>query len=129
MCVEVWNIFQQCNHKLYQNTYLCHVAKRRPPNADNTMIETKFLPDREPKIPPGMFGCKLREATRPKSTPCPECARLARLAQGAARASKTTASSLSTESGRSLTSPSPDASAVKQMRDSLIFLEQHRKVT
>lgn len=38
--------------------------------------KTKFLPDKQPKLPPGMLQCQRRVALRPKDTPCPECARV-----------------------------------------------------
>ncbi|KAI0121438.1 hypothetical protein F4776DRAFT_630850 [Hypoxylon sp. NC0597] len=81
MCIEVWNSFQLCNHKAYQNTFPCHIARRCAPEDDLLLERPKFVPDDFPKIPPGLLGCKLRIATRPKNSRCPECIRAERKAK------------------------------------------------
>ncbi|KAI1412448.1 hypothetical protein F5Y13DRAFT_47406 [Hypoxylon sp. FL1857] len=81
MCIEIWNTFQLCNHKVYQNTFPCHVARRCAPDEDLLLERSKFLPDKPPKIPPGLLECKLRVATRPKNSKCQECIREERRAK------------------------------------------------
>ncbi|OTA65150.1 hypothetical protein K449DRAFT_431736 [Hypoxylon sp. EC38] len=90
MCIEIWNSFQLCNHRVYQNTFPCHIARRCAPEDDLLLERPKFVPDNPPKIPPGLLECKLRVATRPKNSRCPECIRAE---QKAKMASSGTASS------------------------------------
>ncbi|KAI1388423.1 uncharacterized protein F4822DRAFT_429050 [Hypoxylon trugodes] len=125
MCVEVWNIYRGCNHKTYQNTALCPVAKRCPPEADMTLDKTKFLPDNQPKIPPGLLQCKLKTATKPVASECPKCARQKQAARDGA--TSRSGSNQSTLRGQRLGSPSPEGEGVKRLRDSLIMLEDYRK--
>jgi hypothetical protein len=46
MCTEVYNIFgdTECRHKVYQNTFRCHVARRCHPDDDQLLKEPVFLP-------------------------------------------------------------------------------------
>ncbi|KAI1471999.1 uncharacterized protein F4812DRAFT_416322 [Daldinia caldariorum] len=86
MCIEIWNTFRGCSHRVYQNTSPCHVARRCDPKDDMLLDKTKFLPDKQFKLPPGMLECKHRLALRPKDTSCPECAREQRRTAAAAAA-------------------------------------------
>ncbi|KAI1104453.1 hypothetical protein F4804DRAFT_191555 [Jackrogersella minutella] len=127
MCVEVWNVFQRCNHRVYQNTCLCHVARRTAPE-DNLLLEqTKFLPDKLPKTFPGLLQCKLKVATRPKDSTCPDCVKKERRDKASGSQSIRSIVSLnSTPPSRRVTSPSP-ADGIARVRDSLIMLEGQRK--
>ncbi|KAI0876352.1 hypothetical protein GGS24DRAFT_238251 [Hypoxylon argillaceum] len=77
MCTEVYNIFSdiECRHKEYQNTFPCHVARRCHPDDDQLLKEPIFLPARPPNVPPGLFGCKVRRATRPIMGKCRSCSK------------------------------------------------------
>ncbi|KAI1649497.1 uncharacterized protein F4817DRAFT_313640 [Daldinia loculata] len=131
MCIEIWNTFRGCNHRLYQNTSPCHVARRCGPKDDMVLDKTKFLPDKQPKLPPGMLQCQRRVALRPKDTPCPECARVQWRATAANGKATTTSLAGGTPSSsleeQRLASPSPDEKAAERVRDSLMLLEQFRK--
>ncbi|KAI1381406.1 hypothetical protein F4677DRAFT_440621 [Hypoxylon crocopeplum] len=98
MCVEVWNSYQGCGHKTYQNTAPCQVARRGEPDSDYVLKRTKFLPDKPPKIPPGLLNCKLRIATRPKNSGCPVCARKARQGKEASGSNTADSSTMSDQS-------------------------------
>ncbi|KAI8963020.1 hypothetical protein F5Y11DRAFT_168169 [Daldinia sp. FL1419] len=124
MCVEVWNTFRGCTHRLYQNTSLCHVARRCDPKDDMVLDHTKFLPDQPSKLPPGMLQCKRTVALRPKDTPCPECAKEQhRAANSQGKTWESSSSSPDDEQTRG--SPSR---AAERVRDSLMLLEQFRKM-
>ncbi|KAI0385312.1 hypothetical protein F5Y04DRAFT_276644 [Hypomontagnella monticulosa] len=131
MCVEVYDKYQQCGHKVYQNTAPCQVAARCSSNDDLLLTHTKFLPDRQARVPPGMLGCKMRKAIRPKHGNCPDCVRKERAAGAGDSKSASSSSSGSrdtpTPKDRRLASLSPDAKAVERVRDSLILLEKQRK--
>ncbi|KAI0843745.1 hypothetical protein F5Y06DRAFT_10304 [Hypoxylon sp. FL0890] len=86
MCIEIWNAFQHCNHRVYQSTFPCHVARRCAREDDLLLEKPKFLPDDPPKIPPGLLECKHRVATRPKGSKCTECMRQERKAKVAGNA-------------------------------------------
>ncbi|KAI1158306.1 hypothetical protein F5B18DRAFT_100043 [Nemania serpens] len=75
MCTEVYSLFgdTDCQHKEYQNTFPCHVARRCHPDDDQLLREPVFLPARPPNIPPGLLGCKVRKATRPTKGKCRNC--------------------------------------------------------
>ncbi|KAI2620129.1 hypothetical protein GGS26DRAFT_595021 [Hypomontagnella submonticulosa] len=130
MCIQVYNKYQLCDHKVYQNTSPCAVAARCSSKDDLLLTHTKFLPDQKPRMPPGMLGCKVQKATRPKDGKCPECTRQERQGKSASSSSNSMSSGsrdTPTPKGQRLTSPSPDTKAVERVRDSLIFLEQQRK--
>ncbi|KAI1449410.1 hypothetical protein F5Y02DRAFT_413920 [Annulohypoxylon stygium] len=150
MCVEVWNTFQRCDHRVYQNTFACNVARQCAPGDDLLLKRTKFLPDTTPSgVPPSASSCnKIKQATRPLSTKCPICAgeeRIARM-EAAARATAeastmtatTTASSASSppaeattsaSSGDLGTSPSPGGEGIQRVRESLAMLDRFRKIS
>ncbi|KAI2617398.1 hypothetical protein GGR54DRAFT_607613 [Hypoxylon sp. NC1633] len=75
MCIQIYQSFRGCKHKVYQNTFSCRVVQRVASDGDIVLDKTKFLPDKPPRIPPGMLQCKLRKATRPTDTACPQCAK------------------------------------------------------
>ncbi|OTA88085.1 hypothetical protein M434DRAFT_15139 [Hypoxylon sp. CO27-5] len=131
MCIEIWNSFQLCNHRVYQNTFPCHIARRCSPEDDLLLERPKFVPDKPPKIPPGLLECKLRVATRPKNSRCPECIRAEQKAKmaGSGTASSPADLNASTLLDQTADSPSPDKEAAKRVRDSLILLEQQRIVS
>ncbi|KAI0884817.1 uncharacterized protein GGS22DRAFT_189029 [Annulohypoxylon maeteangense] len=141
MCVEVWNTFQSCNHRVYQSKFPCSVARQCAPGDDLTLKRTKFLPDKIPKLPPGDQVCKTKVATRPLSSRCPMCAKEARMAKITATATNTTTTTASTSTTSSPpveltsstssvqpgTSPSPGGEGIKRLRDSLVMLDRFRK--
>ncbi|RWA13645.1 hypothetical protein EKO27_g1477 [Xylaria grammica] len=77
MCTEVYNLFGdiKCQHKEYQNTFPCHIARRCSADDDQPLKEPIFLPARPPNVPPGLLGCKVRRATRPVTGKCRDCRR------------------------------------------------------
>ncbi|KAI1428383.1 hypothetical protein F5Y12DRAFT_711019 [Xylaria sp. FL1777] len=77
MCTEVYNIFGHimCQHKEYQNTFPCHIARRCRADDDQLLKEPIFLPAKPPNIPPGLLGCKVRKAIRPVTGKCQDCSR------------------------------------------------------
>ncbi|KAK6955001.1 hypothetical protein Daesc_002631 [Daldinia eschscholtzii] len=138
MCIEIWNTFRGCNHRVYQNTSPCHVARRCDSRDDMLLEKTKFLPDKQPKLPPGLLECKRRTALKPKDSACPECAKEQRRAattvvavgNGDATITATFAGgtpSSSSDEQRLESSPSPDGNAAERVRNSLMLLEQFRK--
>ncbi|KAI1404086.1 hypothetical protein F4819DRAFT_448605 [Hypoxylon fuscum] len=159
MCTEVLNSFRGCDHKVYQNTHLCRIARRLAPGEEALLDKPKFLPDKPPKLPPGMLQCKIRKATRPLDSGCPECKkaeiRKARAVSNGATRSSSLASSLTTgkkfrvildtvheETGlgddirltyrpaeQQSDNQPPEGIAARRVRDSLIFLEGQRKPT
>ncbi|KAI2467650.1 hypothetical protein F4781DRAFT_401204 [Annulohypoxylon bovei var. microspora] len=128
MCVEVWNVFQRCNHRVYQSTFHCHIARRCGPKDDLTLQRTKFLPDKAPKLPPGILNCKIKTATRPLNSNCPECAKNERTAKVAGATPSQPAGLNSYKIGQPpVTSPSPGGEGIQRVRDSLVMLEKYRK--
>lgn len=77
MCNEIWNLFQACQCRVFQNTFPCHLARRCQPDDDLLLAEPIFLPAKEPKLPPGLLDCKQRKATRPVPGLCSRCKRAA----------------------------------------------------
>ncbi|KAI0106973.1 hypothetical protein GGR51DRAFT_516972 [Nemania sp. FL0031] len=77
MCTEVYSLFSDtdCRHKEYQNTFPCHIARRCHPDDDQVLKEPIFLPARPPNVPPGLLGCMVRRATRPRTGKCRGCTR------------------------------------------------------
>ncbi|KAI0595787.1 hypothetical protein F4775DRAFT_342631 [Biscogniauxia sp. FL1348] len=143
MCTEVWSLFTGCHHKQYQNTCPCHIARRCHPNADMLLAEPVFLPAGPPAIPPGMFDCKKRVATRPSAGTCLQCQRKERAnklsSTSSASASASVSSSSSTRatptatgssssfsssnsSAHRIASPSPDPRALERVRQSFIMV-------
>ncbi|KAI1636761.1 hypothetical protein F4809DRAFT_607666 [Biscogniauxia mediterranea] len=104
MCTEVWTLFASCHHKQYQNTCLCHIARRCHPNADMVLGEPVFLPAGPPAIPPGMLDCKKRVATRPSAGACLQC-------QRKERANKLSSASASSSSSTRATPAVTDSSS------------------
>jgi hypothetical protein len=110
MCTEVYNLFDDpdCKHREYQNTFACHIVRRCNENDNQTLKKTVFLPTNPPKVPPGLFDCKMRRATRPVAGKCPDCRRQQRLRtkQGYTSAetiwSSTSASSATISSSKSI---------------------------
>ncbi|KAI1210518.1 uncharacterized protein F4807DRAFT_50823 [Annulohypoxylon truncatum] len=98
MCVEVWNTFQRCNHRVYQNTFPCSIVRQCAPDDDLSLKRTKFLPDKTLQLPPGPPECKTKMATRPLSTKCPVCAREERMAKAAAATTNSTNTTTTTTS-------------------------------
>ncbi|KAI1300762.1 hypothetical protein F5Y03DRAFT_363463 [Xylaria venustula] len=82
MCTEIYNLFGdiQCQHREYQNTFPCHVARRCHAGDDHLLKEPVFLPAKPPIVPPGLLGCQVRRATRPVAGKCRECKRQRKLA-------------------------------------------------
>ncbi|KAI0010607.1 hypothetical protein F4779DRAFT_616414 [Xylariaceae sp. FL0662B] len=135
MCIEVWNRFRDadCHHRVYQNTFPCHIARRLQPEDDLILEHTAFLPTRPPKIPPGLLDCKRSIATRPTDGKCPECLKKARKAEKA-KAAGTQAippsnSTSSMSSALDNAMPSVDAKAVDRMRNSLLLVAQKQRAT
>ncbi|KAI5864150.1 hypothetical protein GGS23DRAFT_595795 [Durotheca rogersii] len=136
MCVEIWTISRDpdCHHKIYQNTFPCHVARRCDAGDDMLLDKPKFLPDRPTKLPPGMLGCTRRVATRPRDTKCPECAAEERRAKAAGGSTATASASVGSRhsSAQQTKSPSPSPSpssngkAAETIRRSLYLLDQQR---
>ncbi|KAI1825166.1 hypothetical protein F4861DRAFT_502607 [Xylaria intraflava] len=87
MCIETYALYNdiECQHAVYQNTWVCDTAARRRAGEENLLRETVFLPARPPNLPPGFFGCRTLRATRPVAGKCPSCIR-AQLAAARARA-------------------------------------------
>ncbi|KAI0850067.1 hypothetical protein F5Y00DRAFT_233519 [Daldinia vernicosa] len=73
MCNEVYLKFRGCGHRVWQNTFACDIARRGDPKNDMVLDKTKSLPDKRPKLPPGML-CERRKCVRPTDAPCPLCA-------------------------------------------------------
>ncbi|KAI0137198.1 hypothetical protein BJ170DRAFT_711292 [Xylariales sp. AK1849] len=136
MCNEVHMRFQECRHRCYQNTYLCHVARRCSETEDMLLDEAQFLPTRPSKIPPGLLSCKTNVATRPVPGYCPECRGAKAMQQAAGTATPPSSSSSSkttvggadkptqslTDSGRfgeiPASTPSPDVEVVRKVSSS-----------
>ncbi|KAI1278657.1 hypothetical protein F5Y07DRAFT_360658 [Xylaria sp. FL0933] len=77
MCTEVYNLFgdPKCQHKEFQNTFPCHIARRCRADDDQLLNEPVFVPTKPPSVPPGLFGCKVSKATRPITGKCRDCSR------------------------------------------------------
>ncbi|KAI0802300.1 hypothetical protein GGR55DRAFT_666377 [Xylaria sp. FL0064] len=77
MCTEVYNLFgdPKCQHKEFQNTFPCHIARRCRADDDQLLNEPVFLPTKPPSVPPGLFGCKISKETRPIAGKCRDCSR------------------------------------------------------
>ncbi|KAI0518562.1 hypothetical protein F5B22DRAFT_599712 [Xylaria bambusicola] len=140
MCTEVYNLFgdTSCQHKEYQNTFPCHVAKRCGAGDDQLLLkETVFLPTRPPNVPPGLLGCKVRKATRPVAGKCRDCTRgRTQAADGSTSNSLTMRSSTPVSStnsvkstARRLFTPTPSSRALAQMRDSFLQVSRAQQVT
>ncbi|KAI3341681.1 hypothetical protein F4824DRAFT_449667 [Ustulina deusta] len=110
MCTEVYQLFGdiRCQHKEYQNTFPCHVARRCRADDDQLLKEPVFLPAKPPNVPPGLLGCKVRKATRPVTGECRDCSR--RRIQ-AAQGNNNSSSSNNNNNGNSMMPPSASASA------------------
>ncbi|KAI1366372.1 hypothetical protein F5Y08DRAFT_301473 [Xylaria arbuscula] len=102
MCTEVF-IRYECDHKELQNTCLCSKATRDGTGDHKLLEKTVFLPTKPPNIPPGLFGCKVRKATRPVSGPCPACRRHTRITQSDSNSSNSTMRSSSSGSSANST--------------------------
>ncbi|KAL7624467.1 hypothetical protein AAE478_006032 [Parahypoxylon ruwenzoriense] len=129
MCVEIWTIFRDpnCHHRIYQNTFPCHVARRCSGGDDLILEKSKFLPDKQTKIPPGFLQCRRKIATKPKDTRCPECAKEEhRVKAGGSEGTASADLSSSVSSVQRITSPSPDGKASEKIRHSLMLLERQR---
>ncbi|KAI5923824.1 hypothetical protein F4810DRAFT_667640 [Camillea tinctor] len=111
MCNQVWTRFLDCQHKEYQNTFPCHVARRCRPDDDMLLAEPVFLPTAPPSIPPGMLNCQIRTATRPSRGFCLECRKKE-------RAKKLSSSSSSSSSSASATTNPATTTPTKQMTTS-----------
>ncbi|ORY64248.1 uncharacterized protein BCR38DRAFT_409631 [Pseudomassariella vexata] len=75
MCTEVQTLHHECQHRQYQNTYHCHIARRCDEKDEMILIQPTLLPTPPSKIPPGLLSCKRRVATRPTQGLCLECKR------------------------------------------------------
>ncbi|KAI1076501.1 hypothetical protein F5B20DRAFT_584163 [Whalleya microplaca] len=140
MCIEVWIRYREadCDHRQYQNTFLCHIARRSQPDDDLVMEHTVHLPEKLPKIPPGLLDCKRRIATKPIDGRCPECLKKARKANTAGtEGMPLSVSNASMVSNVSMVSsvlgnsaaPSAGEKAVEQVRNSLIKVAEKQRIT
>ncbi|KAI0965976.1 hypothetical protein F4678DRAFT_466940 [Xylaria arbuscula] len=141
MCTEIYNLFGdiQCQHKEYQNTFPCHVARRCHVGDDHLLNEPVFLPAKPPSVPPGLLGCKVRRATRPVAGTCRDCNRRRKLAaQGNGNHSKTSSmtpssTSASVNSLESIPSifvtPPLNPRALAQVQESFLEVSKEQQST
>jgi hypothetical protein len=65
MCIQIRTL-HACGHSNYQNTHLCHVARRCDADSPLLLLASPVhLPGPPSRVPPGLFTCQLRVATRP----------------------------------------------------------------
>ncbi|KAI3317609.1 hypothetical protein HD806DRAFT_550386 [Xylariaceae sp. AK1471] len=117
MCTEVYNLFSdsECKHKKYQNTFPCHVVRRCNPDDDQLLEKPVFLPAKRPKVPPGLFGCNVRKATRPVAGKCRDCNKQQLQAQQVSNS----ASSIQSSNHR----------ALAQVQDSFLQVSREQRTT
>ncbi|RYP87891.1 hypothetical protein DL770_004725 [Monosporascus sp. CRB-9-2] len=73
MCNDIYNRFQQCRCKVFQNTCECGTARRGQPLKEGCELEkTVLLPAPRSKAPPGLL-CKRTVSIRPIEGSCPDC--------------------------------------------------------
>ncbi|KAI1461014.1 hypothetical protein F4805DRAFT_414422 [Annulohypoxylon moriforme] len=131
MCIEVWNTFQRCSHRVFQSTFPCYVASQSGPSDELGLKRTKFLPDRMSKLPPGPSECRTKKVTRPLATMCPVCIRNERLAKIAASTSTnsrvTTASTIKSTTSSQLNSSVLSGKSISYRNGGQLIYYLHKK--
>ncbi|KAI1851615.1 hypothetical protein JX266_003077 [Neoarthrinium moseri] len=152
MCNNIYTHFEECNHRYFQNTSHCHVARRCKP-ADDMLLESPVFLPQLPKIPPGLLDCKQRTLIAPKKGRCPNCekAEVRQRAEARKKAHDARDQRSDIESSGALVSkidhkdqspsgegpcgtireetPSPDVDALKAVQKSLNRLSMQQRLT
>ena len=108
MCNDIYNKFQECGCRVYQNTFQCHVVRRCGPEEDLLLPAGPpvHLPARTSKVPPGLLqGCERKVATRPQQGMCPACRKTAKAVPSRKEPSSSSSSSTSRTTATAIATP------------------------